>query len=123
MKAYQKLASLVAARLNCITSSNCAWRDKHEETILQIVSDYLPSGSGIDSGTEIDLDASTADKLVFTCGFHHMTEHGLYDGWTHHTITVRPDWHGIKLTVSGKNYNGVKDYLGDIYSNSLMVEV
>src|SRR5208282_6628161 len=36
----------------------------HEEHILSLVEDYMPSGSGFDSGTKIDLDRSHADKHV-----------------------------------------------------------
>ncbi len=116
MRRFQSLSRTVLARLNCIQSNNTEWRDRHEETILSEVRDTAPSGSGIDSGTTIDLDASTGDKLVFTAGYHHMNDGGMYDGWTEHTFTVRPCLaFGFSLTISGRDRNGVKEYLSDIF--------
>jgi hypothetical protein len=69
---YRELASMVQARLNCIERNNTEWQDKHEERILKLVSDHMPSGSGIDNGTKIDLDASTGEKLVFHFGAGHL---------------------------------------------------
>jgi hypothetical protein len=77
----------------------------------------LPSGSGIDNGTKV---ADISDSaLLLSCGFHHMNDGGMYDGWTEHTIRVKPDWRGIKLTVTGRNRNEVKDYLGELYYDAL----
>jgi hypothetical protein len=78
---YSELASLIQARKNCIASRNEEWEAKHEATILSLVKDNLPSGSGFDSGTKIDLDASHGERLVFFTDFHHMDESGFYDGW------------------------------------------
>lgn len=122
MKLYQKLASLVVARRNCIKSGNSEWEGRHEDEILSLVKDKMPSGSGIDTGTKIDLDASTGEKLVFNCSYHHMNEHGYYDGWTEHKVTVRPCFSGIDITISGRNRNEIKDYLADCYYLSLTEE-
>ncbi len=43
---------------------------------------FLPRGSGIDSGTKIDLDKSEPDKIVLTFDYHHMDENGYYDSWS-----------------------------------------
>ena len=89
-KLYVQFASLVGARLNCIAKNNGEWKARHEETIEHLVKTYLPSGSGWDLGTKIDLDKSSADKLVFYGSFHHMNEAGMYDGYSEHTITLSP---------------------------------
>ena len=121
---YQELASAVQARLNCIASSDSEWEGKHEERIEALVKNHLPSGSGIDSGTAIDLDKSTGEKLVLTLSYHHMDEMGGYDGWTEHTITVRPSLlFGIDLTISGRDRNRIKDYLYEVYQYALTREV
>lgn len=118
---YREIASLIEARQNCRKANNTEWFDKHEETILSLVKDFMPSGSGIDSGTEIDLDRSKPDKLVFTFGYHHMNENGYYDGWTHHTLIVRPSLaHGIDITISGRDRNQIKDYLHETYRHALV---
>lgn len=80
----------------------------------------MPSGSGIDSGTKLDYGRSTPDKLVFTMSFHHMNDSGMYDGWTDHSITVKPSLvYGIEIGISGRNRNDIKDYLGDTYHAAL----
>ena len=74
----------------------------------------LPRGSGIDAGTTM---VSVSDKqIVLTAGYHHMNEGGYYDGWTEHTIRVRPSLMlGMTVTVSGPNRNQIKDYLQELY--------
>lgn len=83
----------------------------------------LPSGSGFDSGTELDWNRSTEDKLVFTTAFHHMNDSGMYDGWTRHNVTVTPSFHhGCNITVSGQNRNDIKDYIAEIFHFALTEE-
>jgi len=94
-KLYQILSGSVAARLNCLateerTNEKHDWTDKNTDTIETLVKNFMPSGSGIDCGTKIDLDQSTGEKLVFHFGYHHMNENGFYDGWTEHKLTVTP---------------------------------
>lgn len=59
----REIASRIAARQNCIKSGNLAWQHSHED-VLRALAEELPSGSGIDCGTKIDLDDSTQDKVV-----------------------------------------------------------
>lgn len=116
---YRRIALMVQSRQNCLTLGNTEWFEKwsHQLTTLATT---LPAGSGIDHGTQIDLDKSNRDKLVLTMDFHHMDEYGGYDGWTSHTITVRPSFQGIDLTISGANRNNIKEYLHDVYYFALM---
>lgn len=110
------LAQKLDAFHNCQKSGNTEWRDKWEARIEAIMTD-APSGSGIDSGTELDWEKSNGNKLVFTTAYHHMNEHGMYCGWTEHTVTVKPHlYHGFTLTISGRNRNDIKDYLHEIFS-------
>ena len=99
------------------------WRDMadtHETTIERLVKDFMPSGSGFDSGTKLDLDASHADKLVFTTSYHHMDESGSYDGWTEHTVTVTPSLaHAFNIRISGRNRSDIKDYIHQAFSDAL----
>jgi len=121
---YRELASLVAARANCRKSNNGEWLDKHTESLWYLANNYLPSGSGIDCGTKIDLDASTPNRLVFTFSFHHMNDVGMYDGWTEHALIVTPSLtSGIDLRITGKDRNQVKDYLYEVYHHALTQEV
>lgn len=119
-KLYATLASLLSARKNCERTGNTEWFDRHTGSIESLVRKYMPSGSGIDNGTVLDLDASTPNRLVFTFGFHHMNENGYYDGWTHHTCVVTPDLaSGYDLRITGRDRNGIKDYLGETFGYAL----
>jgi hypothetical protein len=119
----QVLASVVQARLHCIASGNAEWRMRHEATIRQVAHDFLQSGSGFDGGTTVDLERSTGDKLVLLTAFHHMTDGGTYDGWTEHTVTVTPSFDGVTVRVSGRNRNGIKDYIAETFGYDLRVEI
>lgn len=87
-KVYQALASAVSARINCTQRGNVEWFEKHSDAIESLCANYLPSGSGFDAGTKIDLDASNGEKLIFATSYHHMDENGMYCGWSEHTVTV-----------------------------------
>lgn len=136
---YSELAKAIQARKNCadrmeqlnpnaVSASvqmkdneyhqRKTWFDKwsdHIDTLMQ----QMPSGSGFDNGTSIDLDASHAEKLVFTTAFHHMHESGMYDGWTDHVVTVTPSFSGFNLRVSGRNRNDIKEYIADTFHEAL----
>lgn len=113
------LASTVQAMHNCIASDNHEWRDKHEATIRQLVDDFMPSGSGWDNGTTLDMAKSNCNRLVFTGAYHHMDEAGGYAGWTEHEITVTPAFGGFHVKVGGRNRNDIKDYLSDLFLGCL----
>lgn len=117
---YSELAMLVQAYKNCIASHNEVWQDRHEERILSLVKEYLPSGSGFDCGTKLDIEASHGEKLVFTTSFHHMNEGGYYDGWTEHRIVCTPSFSGVNLRISGRNRNEIKDYMHEVFYQALM---
>jgi hypothetical protein len=117
---YKELASAIDARKRCKETGNTEWFERHSESIKQLVENFLPSGSGFDHGTRIDLDASHADKLVLFGSFHHMDENGMYSGWTDHTITATPSLiHGLNIRISGRNRNDIKEYLHEIFSADL----
>ena len=81
---------------------------------------FLPSGSGFDSGTTIDRDVSCDTKVVLNTSYHHMNENGMYDGWTDHKVTVRPTFHSPDITISGRNRNDIKDYMQNVFYDHLM---
>jgi len=119
-KLYIELASCVAACANCVKSNNQEWLDKHQERILKLVKEHMPSGAGFDSGTTLDMGRSTSEKLVFETAFHHMGESGMYDGWTNHTVTARPSFvHGFTLGISGPNRNDIKEYVSQTFHDAL----
>jgi len=118
----EKIAGTVQAMNNCIAVKNEIWEHRHRETISQIEANDLPSGSGINSGCEIDLSNTTKDKVIIKTSFHHMDEHGGYDEWTEHNVTIRPQFNGIDIKISGKDKNGVKEYLAELFNEVLTNE-
>jgi hypothetical protein len=119
---YVELAESLGAVIRCRAAPGQYgdWEARHSARIERATKDYMPSGSGFDSGTTIDLDASTADKLVFSTSYHHMNENGFYDGWTDHDIIVTPDLaSGFKLRITGRDRNGIKDYIAETFDSAL----
>jgi hypothetical protein len=120
---YRILAAALNAARNCEMSGNAEWRDRHRARAEEICKEG-PSGSGWDEGTKIDLDASTGEKIVLRGSWHHMNEHGYYDGWTDHAIYVRPSLvFGIELRITGRDRNSVKEYLHVMFYTWLTEEM
>ena len=113
MKVYQALATAIA----------CLPRDWAKERVDLIERKYLPSGSGIDAGCQVLVDESRDNRVVIQTAFHHMNEVGYYDGWTHHKIIVTPSLiHGFDLRITGRDKNGIKEYLGQLFDHVLEQE-
>lgn len=121
-KLYRAMAAKLSAIRNCKASGNAEWEHRHGEALSAMV-ELLPSGGGIDNGTKLDVDACTETKIVLSCGFHHMNDHGYYDGWTEHTIIVTPSFDGIDIRVTGRDRNQIKDYLAETYHYALTQDV
>lgn len=121
---YSELATAIVARDNCKKSNNLEWLDRWTEHIDNLV-DMLPSGSGFDNGTKLNEDRSHTCKLVFETSFHHMSDSGMYDGWTEHTVTVTPTFGAgsMDIRVSGRNRNDIKEYIADSFYQALTTEV
>jgi hypothetical protein len=91
------------------------FKDTHEEALEDMLR-QLPSGSGLDSGVQFQWDESTAERLVFKCDFHHMDEHGMYDGWSEHRLIITPSLvYGFNMRITGRDRNGIKDYLTSLF--------
>lgn len=121
---YSKIASTLAARENCIKTCKWDWEQLHRNRIEELVKNEMPSGSGIDCGTKLDLDASTPNKLVFTLSYHHMNADGYYDGWTEHKVIVTPSLaFGIDVRITGRDRNDIKEYLSETYHHALTQEI
>lgn len=124
MKVYQQFASAVNARLNCIEHINSIWEEKWTTKIHELTEEFMPSGSGFDAGTILELEESTGEKLVFTTSFHHMDEHGFYDGWTEHKVIVTPSLQfGFNLRVTGRDQNEIKDYIAEVFQMALSSDI
>lgn len=126
MKLYQQLAQTLGAFINCRDGAVASpdWQDRHEEHLEKLVKEHLPSGSGFDNGTRLDLDESQPDRLVFITSFHHMNDAGYYVEWTDHKVIVKASlaW-GFRLLVFGKDKNQIKDYIRNVFQEALSQEV
>lgn len=114
------LASLIQARINCLETGNSEWLARHTDAIRLMERNDLPSGSGIDAGTKVDLDASTPSRVVLLVSYHHMNDSGMYDGWSDYRVTIRPAFDGVMVAVAGRDRNQIKDYLADVYREALL---
>lgn len=131
MKLYQQIAQTFTAWQNCSNpiAPNGVWMEKHETRINELTREYLPSGSGFDSGTEFKFIASQPNKLVFKSAFHHMDEYGGYDGWSEFDVIVTPDLafgFNLRLRSTGKfarKYADTKEYILEVFQTALDQEV
>lgn len=122
MKLYQKIASTIVALKNCEKSGNSEWIGRHEDTLYDIEKNILPHGSGIDAGCKINLEKSGENKIVIDVPYHCMDENGYYDGWRDYQIVIKAHLvFGFVIDVKGRDYNGLKDYLADLF-NYVMYE-
>lgn len=87
------------------------------DELRQFVCMTAPSGSGFNNGTQL-LTAKPL-RLEFGTAFHHMHENGYYDGWTQYKVIVTPSFNGFDLKVTGRDRNGIKDYIADVFYNWL----
>ena len=83
------------------------------EAIIKQFEDGLPIGSGIVATEVISV---TNKKIVISFDYHHMDEHGYYDGWTHHEARITATFGGYTMYISGRNRNYIKDYLHELFS-------
>jgi len=120
---YQHLASLIEARLNCIALDN-DFASNHEDAISTLASNYLPRGSGFDSGTTVDLESSKSNRLVIQTSYHHMNDGGYYDGWTEHSVIVTPSLaFGFDLRITGRDRREFKEYALELFQSALGEEI
>lgn len=128
---YRSLAVLLQRQHNLHQFGALANPAQHQayaavgEELDRLISEHLPSGSGFDAGTRLrQLEAHFLDtRLVFHTSFHHMDEQGGYDGWTEHVVTATAGFNGLTISVSGKNRNDIKAYIGDTFYQALNAEV
>ncbi len=124
MKLSVAIAGAVLARENAVRAKSSDGAQRHQERAVKLVKDHMPSGSGINSPVLIDWDKTSAEKLVFSVAYHHMNQDGFYDGWTYHKVIVTPSlYFGHNLKITGRDKNGIKEYLYDTFNAALDEEV
>lgn len=124
MRLYEAIAIARDSKENCIAAGNLEWAERWEDRLWRIERNFLPSGSGFDNGSTIDRSATNAKRIVILTAFHHMNENGYYDGWSEHVIRVTPNLaRRFDMTISGRNRNEIKDYIGDTIHAALDAEI
>jgi hypothetical protein len=122
-KLYQQIANTLQAMQNCEKSGNDEWRIRHYRRLAYELTNALPSGSGFDSGSNLDVEESKPERLVFNTGFHHMNQDGFYCGWSNHQVIVTSSLvFGFQLRVTGLNTRGIKDYIAEVFEHALNSE-
>jgi len=124
---YQAIAARVTAWHNCqkpeANESQRSWTPEHKRSADTICRNHMPSGSGIDNGTQIVWEQSSRERLVFKSALHKMDENGYYDGWLDFTVTVTPSLlYGIELRfvgIQGRDKFNHLDYLRDRFDCAL----
>jgi len=119
MNIITRISRCLDALKRCEDTGNEEWVKRHRSALEDLAS-RLPSGSGFDAGTTIDTERSKTDRIVLATSFHHMDEHGCYEGWSEHEIIVTPSLtSGFDLRVTGRNRNDIKEYIGEVFHSAL----
>lgn len=122
MTVIEAIAQALQARATCEENGNLQWHAIWSDRLDHIARNALPSGSGVDSGTAIGMDSKPNAIKLYT-QFHHMDDSGCYAGWTEHTVTIRPAFIGrFDLTISGRDRNDIKNYLGELFDHALRAD-
>lgn len=122
----EAIHSALVAQRNCKSRAcpNTEWAARWSAYLDRIARELLPHGSGFDIGTVITSLAADGHGVKFWTEFHHMDDNGGYDGWTQHTIVVRPTFGaGVDLRTTGRDRNQIKDYIADVFGAVLTAEL
>lgn len=113
MRNTTEFYNAVSQALAWLESVNDDFRDQAEGKLAKLQA-MLPQGSGFDIGSKVLRLSSTPQRIVIQADFHHMDEHGYYDGWSEHQVIITPclQW-GFKLRVTGRDRRGIKEYISD----------
>jgi hypothetical protein len=103
-------------------ASECAeWVARHESALAWIERNLLPYGGSIQPQCTVMTGESSPERVVIDVPWHHMNEHGGYDGWTSYRVIVTPSLlHGISIRITGRDRDDVKGYLLDIFGTTLL---
>jgi hypothetical protein len=81
---------------NCKKANNLVWQKNHSYYLDELEKNYLPHGSGIDSGCTITREFKE-NKIVINVPFHLMDENGYYCGWQDFTVNCKPSFDGPEI--------------------------
>jgi hypothetical protein len=113
MKLYSSMSGLVLAAYNCVMTNNVEWQSRHERKLLDLVETFFGET------TEIDLDGSTGEMLIF------VTEHVKGDVAHDYIVIVRASLSEsiiVTATSRAKDMEVIHE-IESSFAEKLMVEV
>lgn len=117
-----RLVQVLRAYQNCEQSGNREWAEAHWQTAMNLNAACLPSGSGINTPVKMSEWEKVPLQLTFAVEFQHMSDAG-WTGWTNHDVIVTADLSGPNVRVTGRDKNGIKDYLTELFYDVFAREV
>jgi hypothetical protein len=121
-KLISRIYRSLQAMDNCLNDNKPGWAKNHSYFLDDLEKNYLPHGSGIDSGCKIDRTFKE-DQITIFVDFHNMDENGYYCGWSNFKLICKPEFDGISMRITGKDKFFVKDYLYDLFDTVLNEEI
>ena len=121
-KLIARIYRTLQARENC-KKDNPEWYKNHSYYLDELEKNYLPHGSGIDSGCTIEREFKK-DTVIINVPYHLMDENGFYCGWQDFKVICKPGFDSIdmRITSNRKDKFFLKDYLYDLFDNVLNEE-
>ncbi len=107
---------------NCQKSNNTDWQKNHSYYLDELEKNYLPHGSGIDSGCIINRTFKK-DTVIINVPYHLMDENGYYCGWQTYRLIIKPKFDSLSIKIQGKDKYLLKDYLYDLFDHVLNEEL
>ena len=125
MKLYEKIYQTLQALNNCKKENKEKWINKHIEK-LDTYNNLLPSGSGINNGSYIDIDNIKNETITISSSYDTM-KNDMYDKTIVFKIIVKPslfDNIDIKITpITELKKAYVDDYIHELFYNALKQEI
>ena len=95
--------------------------DGEKESILSMIEQELPHGSGFNNQWLMKLTTPTRVNAMgeYLC----MNENGMYDGWTEHKAIITPSLiNDFDIRITGRDRNQIKNYLIGIFDDTLRMD-
>ena len=123
---FQQIARQIDRRLRLINSDVAPQTMIYDcEVKLEKLEALLPSGSGIDDGTKINLEKSMPNMIILDSSYHCM-EDGYYTEWVDFEVTILPSLaqeYYMEIEIDGDDIVNLSDYLHETYGISLSEKV
>lgn len=124
-RVYEVIAELVEAYKICEQRgfTHADWKMRHRQRVREFTTLNMPNGSGFDNGTTLDLENSSAERLVFDTAFQHLNDQGEYTRWSEHEVIVTASLaHQVTVRVTGRDHNAIKGTIAEKFVEALTEE-